>query len=129
MKTKAKRKQACPTRRELFAELREGMAALAESRHGAPRRAKTLLERARKYIGSVKGPQKPKNVAAQAKSLARGIVAARNRDRLGKLTLDGLLYCVPLRIISFLTDFTPLTPLATSTALLISARDLTKPVN
>ncbi len=38
-------------------------------------------------------------------------------------------YCVPLRIISFLTDFTPLTPLATSTALLISARDLTKPLN
>ena len=38
-------------------------------------------------------------------------------------------YCVPLRIMSFLTDFTPLMPLATSTALLISARDLTKPLN
>src|SRR3990170_8958729 len=38
-------------------------------------------------------------------------------------------YCVPLRIMSFLTDFTPLTPLATATALLISARDLTKPVS
>ncbi len=29
-----------------------------------PRRAKTLLERARKYIGSVTGPLKPRNVAA-----------------------------------------------------------------
>ena len=34
-----------------------------------PRSAKTLLERARKYIGSVKGPLKPRNAAAQAKAL------------------------------------------------------------
>jgi len=41
------------------------------------RGAKTLLERARKYIGSVKGPLKPRKVAAQAKVLVRGIVAER----------------------------------------------------
>jgi hypothetical protein len=43
-----------------------------------PRRAKTLLERARKYIGAVKGPLKPKNTAAQAKLLVRGIAAAKH---------------------------------------------------
>ena len=43
-----------------------------------PRRAKTLLQRARKYIGSVKGPLKPKNVAAQAKGLVRGIIAEKH---------------------------------------------------
>ena len=37
------------------------------------RRKKTLLERARKYIGAVKGPLKPRSVAAQAKALVRGI--------------------------------------------------------
>ncbi len=42
------------------------------------RRAKTLLERARKYIGSVKGPLKPRKVAAQAKALVRGIVAEKH---------------------------------------------------
>jgi hypothetical protein len=43
-----------------------------------PRRAKTQLERARKYIGSVKGPLKPRNVAAQAKALVRGIIAEKH---------------------------------------------------
>jgi hypothetical protein len=43
-----------------------------------PRRAKTLLERARKYIGSVKGPLKPRDVAAQAKALVRGIIAEKH---------------------------------------------------
>ena len=42
---------------------------------------------------------------------------------------DGRLYCLPLTTMSFLTDFTPLTLLATSTALSMSARDLTKPLN
>ena len=43
-----------------------------------PRRAKTLLERARKYIGAVKGPLKPRNTAARAKALIRGIIAAKH---------------------------------------------------
>ena len=43
-----------------------------------PRRAKTLLERARKYIGAVKGPLKPRNTAARAKALVRGIIAAKH---------------------------------------------------
>lgn len=43
-----------------------------------PRRAKSLYERARKYIGAVKGPLKPKNTAAQAKALVRGITAAKH---------------------------------------------------
>jgi len=43
-----------------------------------PRKAKTLLQRARKYIGSVKGPLKPRNVAAQAKTLVRGILAEKH---------------------------------------------------
>ena len=38
-------------------------------------------------------------------------------------------YCVPLRTMSFLTDFTPLTPLATLVAFLMSALDATNPVN
>ena len=38
-------------------------------------------------------------------------------------------YCCPLTIMSFLTEVTPLTPLATSTALLMSARERTKPVS
>lgn len=42
------------------------------------RKAKTLLRRARKYIGAVKGPLKPRNVAAQAKSLVREIVVAKH---------------------------------------------------
>ncbi len=43
-----------------------------------PRRPRTLLERARKYIGSVKGPLKPRNVAARAKVLVRGIIAKKH---------------------------------------------------
>lgn len=43
-----------------------------------PRKAKTLLERARKYVGSVKGPLKPRNVAARAKGLVRGIIAEKH---------------------------------------------------
>ena len=39
---------------------------------------KTLLDRARKYIGSVKGPLKSRNVAAQAKALVLGIIAAKH---------------------------------------------------
>jgi len=42
------------------------------------RRVKTLLERARKYIGSVKGPLKPRKTAAQAKAPVRGINAQKN---------------------------------------------------
>lgn len=42
-----------------------------------PRRAKSLLERARKYIGAIKTPLKPRNTAAQAKTLVRGIAAAK----------------------------------------------------
>ena len=42
-----------------------------------PRKAKSLLARARKYIGVVKGPLKPKNTGAQAKALVRGIIAAK----------------------------------------------------
>lgn len=87
MKRPAKRKQARLKKRDLFSELREGMAALADARQGKrmlrahvrrPRRAKTLLERARKYIGSVKGPLKPRNVAAQAKALVGGILAEKH---------------------------------------------------
>jgi len=37
-----------------------------------PRRAKSLYDRARKYIGAVKGPLKPRNTAARAKALVRG---------------------------------------------------------
>jgi hypothetical protein len=43
-----------------------------------PRKAKSLYERARKYIGAVKTPLKPRNTAAQAKALVRGIVAAKH---------------------------------------------------
>jgi hypothetical protein len=43
-----------------------------------PRKARSLYERARKYIGAVKGPLKPKNRAAQAKNLVRGITAAKH---------------------------------------------------
>jgi len=43
-----------------------------------PRRGKSLFDRARKYIGAVKGPLKPKNTAAQAKALVRGITAAKH---------------------------------------------------
>jgi len=43
-----------------------------------PRRAKSLYERARKYIGAVKGPLKPKNTAAQAKAFVRGITATKH---------------------------------------------------
>ena len=52
-----------------------------------PRRARTLLERARKYIGSVKGPLKPRNVAAQAKALVSSRASdggRRSRARLAK---------------------------------------------
>ena len=43
-----------------------------------PRKAKTLLERARKYIGAVRGPLKPRDTAARAKALVRGITAAKH---------------------------------------------------
>lgn len=43
-----------------------------------PRRAKSLYERARKYVGAVKGPLEPRNTAAQAKALPPGIVAAKH---------------------------------------------------
>lgn len=43
-----------------------------------PRKARTLYQRARKYIGAVKGPLKVKNTGAQAKALVRGIVAAKH---------------------------------------------------
>lgn len=43
-----------------------------------PRKAKSLYERARKYIGAVKTPLKPRNTAAQAKALVRGYVAAKH---------------------------------------------------
>lgn len=43
-----------------------------------PRKAKSLYERARKYIGAVKGPLRVKNTGAQAKALVRGIVAAKH---------------------------------------------------
>ena len=43
-----------------------------------PRRANSLLERARKYIGAVKSPLKPGNSGAQAKALVRGIAAAKH---------------------------------------------------
>ncbi|MCC6209460.1 MAG: hypothetical protein IT513_00295 [Burkholderiales bacterium] len=46
-----------------------------------PRKAKSLFERARKYIGAVKGPLKPRNTAARAKALIRGIVAAKHFRR------------------------------------------------
>ncbi len=42
-----------------------------------PRKAKSLFQRARKYIGAVKGPLKPKNTAARAKALVHGLVAAK----------------------------------------------------
>jgi hypothetical protein len=42
------------------------------------RKAKTLLQRARRYIGVIKGPLKPKKVAARAKSLVREIVIAKH---------------------------------------------------
>lgn len=37
-------------------------------------------------------------------------------------------YCLPLTTMSFFTEVTPLTLRATATALLISAREFTKPV-
>ncbi|MBI3372245.1 MAG: hypothetical protein HY017_10880 [Betaproteobacteria bacterium] len=43
-----------------------------------PRRAKSIYERARKYIGAVNGPLEPKNTAAQAKALVRGLTAAKH---------------------------------------------------
>jgi hypothetical protein len=42
------------------------------------REGKTLYERAHKYIGAVKTPPKPKNTAARAKTLARGIATAKH---------------------------------------------------
>jgi hypothetical protein len=41
-----------------------------------PRGAKSLYDRARKYIGAVKAPIKPRNTAANAKALVRGIAAS-----------------------------------------------------
>lgn len=43
-----------------------------------PHGAKSLFDRARKYIGAMKSPLKPKNTATQAKALVRGIVAAKH---------------------------------------------------
>ncbi len=43
-----------------------------------PRKARSLLERARKYIGAVKAPLKPRNAAARAKALVRAIAAAKH---------------------------------------------------
>ena len=43
-----------------------------------PRRARSLLQRARKYIGAVKAPLKPRNTAARAKALVRAIAAAKH---------------------------------------------------
>ena len=43
-----------------------------------PRKARSLLERARKYIGAVKSPLKQGNTGAQAKALVRGISAAKH---------------------------------------------------
>ena len=43
------------------------------------RNARTLLQRARTYIGAVKGPLEPKNTAAKAKILVRRIVAQKMR--------------------------------------------------
>ncbi len=42
-----------------------------------PGGAKSLYDRARKYIGAVKTPLKPRNTAANAKALVRGIVASK----------------------------------------------------
>ncbi len=50
-----------------------------------PRGAKSLFDRARKYIGAVKTPLNPKNTAAQAKALVASrasAVAHRSRARL-----------------------------------------------
>jgi hypothetical protein len=43
-----------------------------------PGKRKSFYDRARKYIGAVKTPLKPRNAAAHAKSLVRGIVAAKH---------------------------------------------------
>ena len=43
-----------------------------------PRGKRTLFERARKYIGSVKGPLDPRKVAAKAKALVCGIIAEKH---------------------------------------------------
>lgn len=43
-----------------------------------PRKARSLYERARKYIGAVKGPLKVKRTGAHAKALVRGIIAAKH---------------------------------------------------
>jgi hypothetical protein len=43
-----------------------------------PRGVKSLYDRARKYIGAVKKPLKPGNTAARAKTLVRGITAAKH---------------------------------------------------
>lgn len=42
-----------------------------------PHKGKSLFDRARRYIGAVKAPLRPKNTAAQAKALVRGIAAAK----------------------------------------------------
>lgn len=43
-----------------------------------PRKTRSLYDRARKYIGAVRGPLEPKNTAAQAKALVRGIAAEKH---------------------------------------------------
>ena len=50
---------------------------LNEARRQRTKR-KSLYDRARKYIGAVKTPLKPRNTAARAKALVRGIVAAKH---------------------------------------------------
>lgn len=71
-------------KRDIGLEILEGIREIKRSEQGRvvnvprPRRARTLLKRARKYIGSVKGLLKPRNVAAQAKALVRGIVAGKH---------------------------------------------------
>lgn len=81
MEKAAKTKQAHLTKRNLFAELSDGMAALAEVRQDerALRKhaAKSLFDRARKHIGAVKGRLKPRNTSAQAKTLVSGQVSLR----------------------------------------------------
>lgn len=43
-----------------------------------PADRKTLLERAKKYVGAIKGPLKPRSIAAQAKSLIRAIALSKH---------------------------------------------------
>ncbi len=53
MKTTVKTKATRAAKRDLFAELSEGMAALAEARHGKARQAHAAFTRRQKQIGAV----------------------------------------------------------------------------